>query len=336
MPSSKTIKKALPRFKGGTKNNKNKTYKKVLNLIKNPNSYYAFTNTNLNYNETIEELEKTNINKINESYLEKLLQELEAVRLNKYSPNELGELRALVGYESSPFRDKLISKRHGEFYKNLNDMTVENRIRAILARQKPLEEEKLVWRGQNKVKQNNIKECKILPISWFSTSTDKRIAKIYSTRGRCLFKIHLMPGVRCFDLYDIYKEYGMTNPYKEQKKLRALLHYPTYSASENYSQYGEVIVEEGGRFCKDPQGKEEGFLDAGKEFQEEGPNIEKTSKEGKLVFKRIGYKRVIHIWETWYFPPPPDYKSPNKNFNWNNFGDVHNGNYNSGNEENNE
>jgi hypothetical protein len=193
-----------------------------------------------------------------------------------------------------------------------------------------------VWRGQNKVKRGprgeaTEPECRIEPVSWFSTSTDERIAKGYALRGRCLFKIHLMPKVRCFDLYDLYKEYGMTNPYKEQKKVRALLHYPSYKTTADYSQYGEVIVEEGGKFYKDPEKKEEGFLYSGKTYHMEYPVM---NESGEMVFERIGYKRVVHIWETWYFPPKPDYKPPNKNFNWNDFGNIHNGDYNSGNEEN--
>ena len=335
MPISKTrkiskTKKRVPRFKGGTKNNKNKTYKKALNLMKKPNSYYAFryNNTTMwpsrNYNGAIEYLEETPVNDINESKLVKLVEELEAVQLNKYSPNQLGELRALVKYERSPNRGKIYTGRMSETG-YLNEVTIEDRIRSILARQPPLKEEKLVWRGQNKVKRGNTEECKIEPISWFSTSTNERIAKGYALRGRCLFKIHLMPGVRCFDLYDLYKEYDMANPYKEQKKVAALLHSTSFKTNANYSQYGEIIVEEGGRFCKDPLGKEEGFLGAGKTYHMESPII---NESGKLEFEKIGYKRVLYVWETWYFPPPKGYKPRNKPFNWNNFGNVLNENNN--------
>ncbi len=313
--------------KGGanTKNkNKNKTHKKILNLIKKPNSYYAFSANNKSiwpskyYNTAIQTLEETPINDINESKLVSLLHELESVQLNKYSPNELGELRALVKYERSPQRGKIYTGRMSETG-YLNEVTIENRIRNILERQSPLKTEKIVWRGQSKLRQEGkTPECKILPISWFSTSTDERIAKYYAITGKCLFKIHLMPGVRCFNLYDIYKEYGMTNPFKEQKKVRALLHNPSFLTESDYSKYGEVIVEEGGRFCKDPLGKEEGFLDQGMTDVKERPIV---NNDGNLEFKRIGYKHKLQLWETWYFPPPEGYKS-NTSFNWNIFGNV--------------
>lgn len=316
----KKIKKALPRsIKGGTKKN---TYNKVMNLIKNPNSYYAFSydDKNMwpskNYNTAKYYLEETSINEMNESKLAKLLQELEAVQLNKYKPNELAELRALVKYERSPERGKIFTGRMSETG-YLNEVTIENRIRTILARQKPLEKEKLVWRGQNKVKRGprgeaTEPECRIEPVSWFSTSTDERIAKGYALRGRCLFKIHLMPGVRCFDLYDLYKEYGMTNPYKELKKVGALLHSPSYKTNADYSQYGEVIVEEGGKFYKDPELSKEGFKYIGTDYRTKYPRM---TNKGEMIFEPTGDISVLDVFETWYAPPPEDYEASNELFN---------------------
>ncbi len=320
MPPSKTIKKTKrgsPRFrktiKGGTKNN---TYKKVMNLIEKPNSYYAFTNTtwpSKNYETAKQYLEETPINEMNESKLAKLLQDLEAVQLNKYKPNELAELRALVKYEIQPQRGYIFSEK----YNVLNEITIEKRIRTILARQPPLKEEKIVWRGQNKVKLGPRGEaikpqCIIEPFSWFSTSTKKQIAKGYALRGRCLFKIHLMPGVRCFDLYDIYKQFGMTNPYKEQKKVGAILQSPSYKTIFDYSKYGEVIVEEGGTFYKDPELNEKGFTYIGKDYRTKRPIM---TNNDKMVFEPTGDISVLDVFETWYAPPPEDYEPSEELFN---------------------
>jgi hypothetical protein len=324
MPPSKTIKKPKkvpPRsIKGGTKNN---TYKKVMNLIGKPNSYYAFnySNENMwpskNYETSKIYLEETPVNEINESKLAKLLQDLEEVQLNKYEPNELAELRALVVYENYPHRGHIFSGRKSEIGDVLNELTIEKRIRNILAKQPPLKKEKIVWRGQNKVKRGpqgeNIEpECKIEPLSWFSTSTKKQIAKGYALRGRCLFKIHLMPGVCCFDLYDIYKQYGMTNPYKEQMKVRALRHHSTYKTNMDYSQYGEVIVEEGGTFYKDPEKKEEGFKYVGKDYHTKYPRM---TNKGEMIFEPTGNISVLDVFETWYAPPPEDYQASNEGYN---------------------
>lgn len=213
-----------------------------------------------------------NLANFNESRYTSLLQEMRNLQWDHLSDEQKHELRALIEYEKGPTRDKL----------PMNTETVENRIRSILERQPPLEHEITVWRGHYGRPKH------ILPISWFSTSSNESIALKYKTGSCCLFKIHVQPGVRIIDLYKLYLTYGIENPYKEQRRLRSLFRDIDYWLLVNYATYGEIIVEEGGTFYKDPERKEKGFKPI---------NTKKTSFETWYFPKEEGYQYRQGVWD---------------------------------------
>ncbi len=196
---------------------------------------------------------------------------IHTMRTSGLIPNSLpkdsqNELRALLTYETQPMRG-FIRGRFGS--PNFTPMTIENRITEILHRQDPVKEEIVLWRGhQNEPSYIDSK-------SWFSTTKSRFIAsEVFKGIKCCLFKIHVQPGVRVFDLYELYKQYGVVNPYHEQKYLKSTImksvvniRAPTSSAADgrnfirfrDYSKYQEVIVEGGGVFYTDITKHEQGF-----------------------------------------------------------------------------
>lgn len=186
----------------------------------------------------------------------------------------VSNLRALLAYERSPNRTRKAPK---------NDRTLEDRIRITLDKQAPLPAPLTVWRGQ--------RNCTITPTSWFSTSTRNVVSRSYG--GRCLFKIHLQPGVRCLDLYATFAKFGIQNPYTEPNKVRNLLENNTLNISNNYSEFKEVIVEEGGSFWKDAEQREAGFRHIG--------SVYATS-----VYFEENEAQQMNVYETFYFPPSPN------------------------------
>jgi hypothetical protein len=86
-----------------------------------------------------------------------------------------------------------------------NSKTIEARIQMILDTTAPLPAEKVVYRGQRE------ESRRIIPVSWFSTSDDiekVRRQHISSKADCCLFKIHLLPGVKCFAVDQVLDQYG--------------------------------------------------------------------------------------------------------------------------------
>lgn len=185
---------------------------------------------------------------MNTNSLKILYQALQSVQTSQYNTNQLAEIRALLNYERVPwFRGEPVENNEG---KPLNDVSVETRIQRMLKKQEPLKKEKIVWRGQT--------GTELLPLSWFSTSTNKSIAKEY---GNNLFKIHVQPGTKVIDLYEQYKKYGIKNPLTDLTRVRSIMHNSDYlqAYAANYSSYAEIIVEGGGHFYKDDKKIEPGF-----------------------------------------------------------------------------
>lgn len=187
-------------------------------------------------------------------------------------PDQQNELRALLAYETQPFRGKIPGKP------NHTPMTVDARIAAMLEKEPPLTEEMIVWRGHSEHDDGVART--IYPDTWFSTSLYENIAtELFTEKWTykcCLFKIHLQPGIRQFNLYDIYKRYGVVNPLFEQDYLKGTIMKDVKYIKRNgnsmrnamqfkrytdYSTYGEVIVEGGGVFYKDKERTEPGFVE---------------------------------------------------------------------------
>lgn len=165
------------------------------------------------------------------------------MRVNRLSPVSRKELRALLTYETQPERGILPG----------NNISIDNRIATIIDRQPPLDKELLVWRGHYQ-QSSSRRINSINPASWFSTTLKQEITEHYKNATCCLFKIHIQPGIKILNLYDIYKTYGVLNPYYEQKNL-GIVRY------RNYSEYQEIIVEGGGEFYKDVYKTEKGFTE---------------------------------------------------------------------------
>lgn len=87
-----------------------------------------------------------------------------------------------------------------------NSLTVEARIQTIINNQAPLEEELVVFRGHTRDRPY------ILPESWFSTSTNEaKVRRQHIANGAscCLFKIHVLPGVKVLHVDAILREAGL-------------------------------------------------------------------------------------------------------------------------------
>ncbi len=183
--------------------------------------------------------------------------------------NEKINLRAIIGYERNPERNRKILN---------NTHTIGYRIKTLIQKQEPLSKDLIVWRGQW--------NCKINPESWFSTSLKNKVARTYG--GRCLFKIHLEPGVRCIDLYKYYSQYNIHNPVEQKDNIRELMNNMNLNLSDDYSKFAEVIVQEGGTFWKDKEHTEKGFKEVG----------ETTLLS--ISFKESTNAKKMKIYETYY------------------------------------
>jgi hypothetical protein len=119
---------------------------------------------------------------------------------------------------------------------NKNTKTIEERIQSILDRLPPLTEEQIVYRGHQSHSRT------IVPSSWFSTSSD--LEKVHSQHisenaDCCLFKIHVLPGIRCFSIYDFMKASGKN--------------------ATGYDEESEIIVNGGGVFYANKELTTPGF-----------------------------------------------------------------------------
>ncbi len=142
-----------------------------------------------------------------------------------------------------------------------NDITVEERIANILRKQPPLTEPMLLWRGH--VKSPNT----ISPNTWFSTSISHKSAKNLFTNnasGCCLFKIHVMPGIRVLNVSGALL--SRTSPSgtrkSSNKSPKRSSKSPTRSnkaLKEVLDEEKEWIIEGGGVFYKNKEGTQKGF-----------------------------------------------------------------------------
>lgn len=57
---------------------------------------------------------------------------------------------------------------------------------------------------------------KIIPAGWFSTSDNKEIAFEYAPSGCCLFKIHVLPGIKWFKVFDVITDQTLIQKLKEK------------------------------------------------------------------------------------------------------------------------
>lgn len=177
--------------------------------------------------------------------------------------NRNRNFRAILTYERE-------NPNRYTYYVPGNTKSLESRIADFLRSQSPLLREKLVWRGQWDFPLN--------ARSWFSTSTKNAISRSYG--GRNLFKIHLMPGVRCVDLYEYYGSLAVN--------LHTEGHALNLNMSNNYTQFGEIIVEGHGEFWKDAKRSEPGFRFVGFTYP--------TDPHGKE-----DRDSMMNVYETFYF-----------------------------------
>jgi len=131
----------------------------------------------------------------------------------------------------------------------ISNNTVENRITKILEKQEPLTKEQIVWRGH--VREPDY----ILTTSWFSVTDSKKVAKELFTNNIsecCLFKIHLMPGIKLLDIKSLLlrnKTRKNNSTSHKNKNLKQLL-----------VEERELLVQSDGVFYKNKEGTELGFV----------------------------------------------------------------------------
>lgn len=194
------------------------------------------------------------------------------------SMNEKKNLRAVLLYERTPKKTKIPSG---------NNMTIKERITNLLARQNPINESVIVYRGQS--------NYKIHPDQgWFSTSLRKDVAISYASKH--VFKIHIQPGVRILDMYKYYNEYGIFDPVKEFNELQKNYFKDNYFTNNDYTKFQEILVEGNGTFWQDSEKTVEGFKLVGK------------VKPVSTMLEEINVndpELMLDIYETYYFPPRP-------------------------------
>jgi hypothetical protein len=84
-----------------------------------------------------------------------------------------------------------------------NALTIEQRVQNLLNASAPLKSEIIVYRGHSP------EAPKIIPYSWFSTSDDvTKVRRQHISDGTtcCLFKLHILPGIRAIYVDDIIKK----------------------------------------------------------------------------------------------------------------------------------
>ena len=122
---------------------------------------------------------------------------------------------------------------------NTNTNTVEKRITRLLGAQDPLTEELLVYRAHSADSRT------IRPGSWIATSTDEakvRRQHIHAGDDCCLFKIHVLPGIRVIRVDETIRTAGKPNTGYDES---------------------EVIVDGTGDFYEAPTGYKKGFVSKG-------------------------------------------------------------------------
>lgn len=97
------------------------------------------------------------------------------------------------------------STRNARLSGNTSKYTIEKRIQRLIDTQEPLTESRILYRIQLP------NSPTIIPYSWFSTSTDvTKVLEQHLAKNAdcCLFKIHVLPGMRILDVYDTLKING--------------------------------------------------------------------------------------------------------------------------------
>ncbi len=123
---------------------------------------------------------------------------------------ELLALQYYVKEDSKSYREK-----YGE---RLNDITVNDRIKSLLQKQTPLEHSITVYRGQK-----GNETIKANKGSWISTSESIKEAFSFlnsNDKKCCLFKIHVMPGIRVLYVHPTLKKAGLSaKSYEDEKEI---------------------------------------------------------------------------------------------------------------------
>jgi hypothetical protein len=116
-------------------------------------------------------------------------------------------------------------KEHSKSYrtnknlKQVNNVTVNDRVKSLLQKQNPLEHKMILYRGQTP----DSKNIKANQGSWISTSETIESAKDFlnTTKEKCcLFKIHVMPGIRVLNVHEALSKAGLyAKSYEDEKEF---------------------------------------------------------------------------------------------------------------------
>lgn len=153
--------------------------------------------------------------------------------------------------------------------KTTNTNTIETRIKRLLEAQDPLTEELIVYRAHSADSRT------IRPGSWIATSTDEakvRRQHIHTGDDCCLFKIHILPGIRVIRVDETIKAAGKENTGYDES---------------------EVIVDGTGDYYEAPTGYKKGFVPKGPVRGVEvfetyyGPKRIQTGLNAETIFGRL-------------------------------------------------
>ena len=175
-----------------------------------------------------------------------------------------------------------------------NALTIEQRIQNLLNASPPLTDEIVVYRGHSPVSPTIYSDR-----GWFSTSSDLNKVlhqHISDNTSCCLFKIHILPGIKYINVDATIERAGLENTGYDES---------------------EIIVNGGGTFYANPELTTVGFTEINP--AERITNIKTGRVSGSMGHKGVLGHLVKHKYkienitqyETWYStqPPPP---SPNK------------------------
>lgn len=177
-----------------------------------------------------------------------------------------------------------------------NALTIEQRIQNLLNASPPLTDEILVYRGHSPVSPTIYSDR-----GWFSTSSDiNKVLRQHISDGTscCLFKIHILPGIKYINVDATIERAGLENTGYDES---------------------EIIVNGGGTFYANPELTRVGFTEINP--AERITNIETGYVSGSMRHKGVFGHLVKHKYkienitqyETWYStqpPPPPPIKRP--------------------------
>jgi hypothetical protein len=179
-----------------------------------------------------------------------------------------------------------------------NALTIEQRIQNLLNASPPLRDEILVYRGHSPVSPTIYSDR-----GWFSTSSDvNKVLRQHISDGTscCLFKIHILPGIKYINVDATIERAGLENTGYDES---------------------EIIVNGGGTFYANPELTEEGFKEIKSavritniETGRVSGSMEYTGLFGHLVKHKYKIENITQ-YETWYStqpPPPPPIKRAKK------------------------